>query len=261
MAPLPPSAPPSLRGPAVLASRWPHAAATPAARVAPAPATPRARRCGCPGQGSSRRVGSRTPSHAHRGIEPTSGPQADHGRCRSATASRWPDRATFAPTRSHSRAYLPGRPPPPERPARPAGSRRHSNGSGGAERVTQAIATAPERPLPEGDRLAATAAMAGMADADAAKAMGVGCGLPVGHPCRRHSWRGRCRGRVPADLQAVLADQATGQESAGARLLQVRRGAHGHQLADLLRCPICRCAVDHALFVNQISLASLCRLE
>ena len=34
--------------------------------------------------------------------------------------------------------------------------------------MTQAIATAPERPLPEGDRLAATAAMARMADADAA---------------------------------------------------------------------------------------------
>lgn len=216
-----PSAPPSRRCPAVLASRWPRAAAAPAAGVAPAQAMPRARRCGCPGQGSSRRAGSRTPSRAHQGIEPASGPQADHGRCRSAAASHWPDRAASGPTRSHPRVCPPGRPPLPERPARPAGSRRRSNGSGGADRVTQAFATAPERPLPWGDRAPATAAMAGMAHGNPPKSGGFACRLPACCP-----WGRCCCGldsrTVGGDLETVLANQATGQEGTGARLLQMR---------------------------------------
>jgi hypothetical protein len=127
--------------------------------------------------------------------------------------------------------------------------------------VTQAIATAPQRPFPRGDRAPATAAMAGMAHANPPKSGCFACRLPACCP-----WGRCCCGlgsrTVSGDLQPVLAHQAAGQEGAGARLLQVRRGAHGHQLADLLRRPIRRrCAVDHDPPMSLISLASLCQHE
>jgi hypothetical protein len=91
--------------------------------------------------------------------------------------------------------------------------------------------------------------MAGMAHANPPKSGGFASRLPACRP-----W-GRCccrlgGGTVDGDLETVLANQATGQEGAGARLLQVRRGAHRHQLAHLLRRSIRCCAVDHDLFMS-----------
>ncbi len=63
--------------------------------------------------------------------------------------------------------------------------------------------------------------MAGVAHADAPKSVVLGWGLPMGRPWRWHPWCGRSYGTVRTDLQTVLANQATGQEGAGARLLQV----------------------------------------
>jgi hypothetical protein len=150
---------PAHSGSVAAASSRPRAATAPAPAAALAPAAPPAQRSGCPGPGSSRRADSRSPSCAHRALGPTSERRADLGRSRSGAASRWPDRAASAPTRSHPRADPQGRLRPPAGPARLAGSRRRSNGSGRAEQVTQAIARAPIRQRGRAGRTAVLAAM------------------------------------------------------------------------------------------------------